>query len=84
LPFIADKQVLIGLKRLDALGEALDEIFGPSGSGVVRDCVGRPGCGPNASKAAASRTQGYSTRNFFVARREAEPKGNPAVLWHRD
>jgi hypothetical protein len=27
IPFVADEQVLIGRKRLDALGEALNEIF---------------------------------------------------------
>src|SRR5262249_41769923 len=39
IPFIADEQVLIGGKRLDALGEALDEIFGISGGGLVSDRV---------------------------------------------
>src|SRR5260370_1427951 len=39
IPFVADEQVLIGRKRLDALGEALDEIFGISGGGLVSDGV---------------------------------------------
>src|SRR5262249_28257960 len=39
LPLVADKQVLIGRKRLDALGEALDEIFGMTGDGLVSDGV---------------------------------------------
>src|SRR5260370_11953612 len=39
IPFVADEQVLIGRKRLDALGEALDEIFGISGGGLVSDRV---------------------------------------------
>src|SRR5215470_6180107 len=39
IPFIADEQVLIGGKRLDALGEARDEIFGTSGGGLMSDRV---------------------------------------------
>src|SRR5499427_395675 len=38
-PFVPDEQVLIGRKRLDALGEALDEIFGVFCGGLVRDRV---------------------------------------------
>src|SRR5262252_6176336 len=38
-PFVPDEQVLIGRKRLDALGEALDEIFGVFGGGLVSDRV---------------------------------------------
>src|SRR6266853_626879 len=39
IPFVAHEQVLIGRKRLDALGEALDEIFGILGGGLVGDRV---------------------------------------------
>src|SRR5215467_15862124 len=39
IPLVADQQVLIGRKRLDALGEALDEIFGIFGGGLVSDHV---------------------------------------------
>src|SRR6266446_2942245 len=38
-PLTSYQQVLIGRKRLDALGEALDEIFGISGGGLVSDRV---------------------------------------------
>src|SRR5258707_4692645 len=38
-PFVPDQQVLIGRKRLDALGEALDEIFGVPAGGLVGDRV---------------------------------------------
>src|SRR5215467_14521410 len=39
IPLVADQQVLIGRKRLDALGEALNEIFGISGGGLVSDRI---------------------------------------------
>jgi hypothetical protein len=39
LPFILDEEVLIGCKRLDALGEVFDEIFGISGGGLVSNRV---------------------------------------------
>src|SRR5260370_12465854 len=39
IPFVADKQILIGRKRLDALGEALDEIFRISAGSLVSDRV---------------------------------------------
>src|SRR4029077_9313408 len=39
IPFIADEQVLIGGKRLNALGEALDKIFGVFARGLASDCV---------------------------------------------
>jgi hypothetical protein len=39
IPFVADEQVLIGRKRLDAVGEALDEIFGISGGRLVSNRV---------------------------------------------
>src|SRR5215467_764895 len=38
-PFIPDKKVLIGCERLDALGEALSEMFGIAGSDLVGDRV---------------------------------------------
>src|SRR5262249_21427473 len=39
IPFVADEQVLIGSKRLDALGEALDEVFRTSGDSLVGNRV---------------------------------------------
>src|SRR5215472_19041060 len=39
IPFVPDEQVLTGRKRLDALGEALDEIFGIFGGGLTSDRV---------------------------------------------
>jgi hypothetical protein len=39
MPFTLDEEVLVGRKRLDALGEAFDEIFGISGRGLVSDRV---------------------------------------------
>src|SRR6266478_6322077 len=39
IPFVAHEQVLIGGKCLDALGEALDEILGVSGGGLVSDRI---------------------------------------------
>jgi hypothetical protein len=37
IPFLSDEQVLTGRKRLDALGEALDEILGIFGGGLTSD-----------------------------------------------
>src|SRR5258708_17325940 len=39
IPFIADEQILIGRKRLDALGEGVNEIFGTSGGGLMSNRV---------------------------------------------
>src|SRR5215467_5099078 len=39
MPFTFDEEVLISEKRLDALGEAFDEMFGISGGGLASDCV---------------------------------------------
>src|SRR5215475_6733278 len=38
-PLVSDEEVLVGRKRLDALGEALDEIFRVSGGSLVSDRV---------------------------------------------
>jgi hypothetical protein len=35
--FVPEEQILIGGKCLDAIGEALDEIFGISGAGLAGD-----------------------------------------------
>jgi hypothetical protein len=39
IPFVPNKQVLIGRKRLDAFGELLYEIFGMAGDDPVGDSV---------------------------------------------
>ena len=36
LPFVPDRQVLIGRKRLDALGEPLDKVFRPTSGKRLR------------------------------------------------
>jgi hypothetical protein len=38
-PLVPDEQVLIGGKRPNAIGEALDEIFGIFGGGLASDSV---------------------------------------------